>query len=76
VTDQHPGDAHHHYGRWHTHPGGSQPHSHALEMPSVNPASAATSGFMQGFAGCLGVGVAIALVVIVLAIIVSAGSHN
>lgn len=77
MSGQYPVGAHQHYGQWHAHAGGDQHHEHPLDQPPViNPGAAATNGFMQGFAGCLGVGMAIVVVIVVFLVLASVGSHH
>ena len=45
-------------------------------IPNENPGKEATRAFMTGAAGCLGVGAAIIMVIIVLAILGAVVSHH
>jgi predicted lipid-binding transport protein (Tim44 family) len=68
------------YGRW---PSPPPPPAHPVWMnpaapppPPPNPGREAGSALMSGFAGCLGVGLAIILVIVVLAIFIAVANHH
>lgn len=65
----------------HSHPGGNVYHHHGEVKPPVtwqpptgpNVGADATRGLVQGFAGCLGVGIAIGVVLLTLAFLARVG---
>lgn len=67
------------YSLPHSHPGGGSYHHHGVPPestpphPTLNVGADATRGLVQGFAGCLGVGIAIGVVLLALALLARVG---